>query len=179
LCCSPCLHGVPPHWLPDRWYQLRPTGTPVPLEGGNTVRVLFDEDPETEPYWLLGQLVSPAASEGSVLLDSLLPSGTFVFPDSFAVPDPTGVSKELRRGSAPVGRVTVQRAVPARSPALMAVEAERCTVKEEHFQVLGQRGPVMSDTDFKPGGSLSGQAWLEVESRRFVVMQCQGYTGHC
>lgn len=136
-------------------------------------------------------LDSSAATRARVL--SLLQR---VFPDSFTRPD-ISRSKYLPRGSAPLVRATVQRLSPVGrgNPALLLVEAERCLIVAEpndcsvirlinlwlldhgsRYQVLNHRGPIHSDSDFKSGSGRSALAWLELERRRFLVVECRTYT---
>lgn len=198
--------GLPPLSSPFYWYQLTASGKPLVFHRISTVKVL--EGTWEDPYWVAGLLIQAQEDSlqdkrvpfrGQVLVDSLVPGGVFVidssvttrtrvlsllkrvFPDSFAVPDVTGRSKDLLRGSAPVGRVTVQRLSPVArgNAALMLVEAERCVRAGRpndcgdsqlidlwlldhgsRYQVLNQRGPINSDTDFKSGSGLSARAWL-------------------
>ena len=178
--------------------------------------------PEIGEWWETGQMLGNSADspnrllpeEESVMLDSLVPGGMFIidtsqatrqrllpyinriFPDTFAVADPTGRAPGWRRGRAPINRLTVHRTVRTRrsNAALVMIEAERCVgsppyecsttlvvnawVQDEggSFRALNHRGPFLADDDFKSGGSsLRPRAWLEVDGRRFVLVNEMTY----
>jgi hypothetical protein len=213
--------GRPPFGLPPRWYQLRSNAAPLPFDAGNVVRIPMAHS-EIGEWWETGQVLrnvtdSPTRTlpgEGSVMLDSLVAGGMFIidstqatrqrllphieriFPDTFAVSDPTGRTPGLRRGRAPINRLTVHRTVRTRrsNAALILVEAERCVglppfacsmtllvdawLQDEagFYRVLSQRGPLLADEDFKSGGSgLRARAWLEVDGRRFLLVDEVNY----
>ncbi|HEX2248746.1 MAG TPA: hypothetical protein VHH32_00275 [Gemmatimonadales bacterium] len=217
--------GMPAVRLPFYWYQPTAGGKSLAFIDVATVKVQGGLPEEGEGYWVGGQLIEPVDDSirhhrlplpGQILVDTLVPGGVFVldstatmrtrvlsmlervFPDSFARPAVSHFFRYLPKGSAPLIRMTVQRASPAgqAKPALLLVEAERCLIVAQPndcmnsrvidlwlldqgsgFQVLTQRGPFQSDSHFKTGGGngLSALAWLEIERRRFLFAECRSY----
>jgi hypothetical protein len=120
-------------------------------------------------------------------------------PDSFARPAVSRFYRYLTKGSGPLIRMTVQRLRPVRrgTPALLLVEAERCLIVAQpndcmdsrvidlwlldqgnSFRVLTQRGPFDSDSHFKVGRGFWALAWLEIERRRFLFVECRTYMSY-